>query len=182
MSPAQLHGFLKNSLDVFSPPANNSGLRALVEAGGIEGFLTDLLFIELHSKGHKVSREFPIGKRCAADIALHDSGNLYIEVKQLNLKDGCKYAPPNLAKDLLRHGSSPSLGIMYLVDERKSTSQQVFKRFGGANRRAKHDVASVFAGLPQFFKTVFPTNIEDALLREFQDAGRAALYGFIVSV
>jgi hypothetical protein len=145
MTPARLHGFLKDALAVFSSPADNAGLRALLEAGGVEGFLTDLLFIELHSNGHKVSREFPIGKRCAADIVLHDSGKLYIEVKQLHLKDGCIYAPRNLKDDLSRHSPPARLGIMYVVDERQSTSQQLFERFGGANRRAKHSVDSVLA-------------------------------------
>jgi len=182
MSPAQLQNYLRQSLCNFSSPDEDRGLRALVETGGVERFLTDLLFIQLHSKGHKVSREFPLGKRRAADIAIHDSGELYIEVKQLNLKDGCKYAPPNLVKDLSRHGVLPCFGIIYIVDERRSISEKYFNRFGGANRRAKHDVASVLAELPSFFKSVFPASVEKALLRKFTGSGSVELYGFVVTL
>lgn len=182
MTPAQLHNSLRRSLREFSSPREDRGVRALIEAGGVEGFLTDLLFIELHATGHKVSREFPIGKRCAADIALHDSGELYIEVKQLHLKDGCQNAPQNLVNDLSRHGEAPSLGIMYIADERHSTSEQFFYRYGGANRRAKCDVASVLAELPNFFKSVFPGSVEKALLRKFVGSGTVELYGFVVAL
>lgn len=153
----------------------------MIEAGSIETFLTGLLFIRLHATGHQVSREFPLGNRCAADLTLHHPSLIHIELKQLNLKDGCKFAPQNLTSDLMRHGAAQSLGIIYISDERHSTTFRHFERFGGANRRARHDVASVLSEFPRYFGTIFPKTVEAALLREFKEHGGLHLYAFVVS-
>jgi hypothetical protein len=181
MGPAFLHRHLRQSLRYFSSPAEDKGLRALIESGGVEGFLRDLLFIELHAKKHRVSREHPLGNRSAVDIVLHDSGKLYIEAKQLHLKDGGRYAPKNITKDLKRHGQAPCLGIIYLVDERSSKSETFVERYGGANRRAKHEVGAVLIELQKFF-TVFPASVGKALLRDFKGSGGVKLYGFVVTL
>ena len=182
MSPQKLHAHLNASLRaVFGSGAEADGLRALIEGGGVENFLTGLLFIRLHVSGHKVTREFPVGNRCAADIAVHGTTDIYIEAKQLNLKDGCKYAPQNLVNDMSRHRTTSSLGVLYIVDERHSRTAPVFHRFGGANRRAKYDIASVLAELPRFFCTVFPSSVDQGLLREFVGIGNVRLYGFVVA-
>jgi len=182
MTAAELHRCLRESLKAFDPEREGQALRLLLEQGSAEHFLVDLLFIRLHADGHMVSREFPVGERCASDLALHGSVTLHIEAKQLHLKDGCRYAPPNLAKDLSRYGASPCLGILYLLDERASRSSLALPRFAGANRRARHEPASVVAELPTFFGTVFPASLEDALLREFAGDGGVRLYGFVVGL
>lgn len=182
MSPEQLHGYLKLSLRAFGSQRESDGLRALVETGSAETFLTGLLFIQLHSAGHKVSRELPLGGRHAADIVVHEDEELYIESKQLHLKDGCRFAPPNLVNDLSRHGSASALGVMYVADERFSTAEYRYYRFGAANRRATHGLTDVLNELPRFFRTVFPRSGEDALLREFTGMGRVYLYGFILAL
>ena len=165
MTPAKLLGHFKLALSVFPTPAEEDGFRALIETTGVETFLTELLFIRLHAVGHDVSRDFPVGNHCAADLTLHHPETVHIELKQLHLKDGCRYVPQNLANDLKRHGSTPSLGILYIADERCSTTVTQFQRYGGANRRAKHDVASVHAEFPRFFRTIYPRTAKEALLR-----------------
>jgi hypothetical protein len=90
-------------------------MRVFLEGGSAERFLTDLLFIELHRSGYEVSREFTefsLGKRRAADLVIHGSDDLIVEAKQLHLKDGAKFAFPNLEADLRRHGKKRSLGIV----------------------------------------------------------------------
>lgn len=181
MTPAELHDHFNSALSVFSTPAEENGFRALIEATGVETFLTGLLFMRLHAAGHHVSRDFPVGNRCAADLTLHRPETVHIELKQLHLKDGCRYAPQNLTNDLRRHGSTTSLGILYVADERFSTTLPQFQRHGGANRRAKRDLASVHAEFPRFFRTVYPATAEQGLLREFKDHGGLRLYAFVVS-
>jgi hypothetical protein len=181
MAPAELHDHFKSALSVFSTPEEEFGFRALIEATGVETFLTGLLFIHLHAVGYHLSRDFPVGNRCAADLTLHGPETIHIELKQLHLKDGCKYAPQNLTNDLRRHGSTPSLGVLYVADERLSETVPQFQRHGGANRRAKRDVASVYAEFSRFFRIVHPNTVEQGLLREFRGHGGLRLYGFVVS-
>ena len=181
MTGAELHGHFRIALRAFSGEREGKGLRALIEDGSVETFLTGLLFIRLHATRHKVSRESPLGNRRAADLTLHQPSLLHIELKQLNLKDGCKFAPQNLTNDLIRHGATQSLGIIYISDERNSTTLRHHKRFGGANRRAKHDVASVLAEFPLYFGTIFPKTVEAALMRGFKGHGGLHLYAFVVS-
>jgi hypothetical protein len=60
MQLEQLHQFLGASVHMFPSGPETDGLRALIEAGSAESFLTGLLFIQLHAKCYKVTREFPI--------------------------------------------------------------------------------------------------------------------------
>jgi hypothetical protein len=181
MTPKRLHSYLKASLQGFPRRAESEGLRSLVEATGAENFLTGLLFIQLHAVGLSVSREFPLGNRCAADVVVHGSRDLYIETKELHLKDGCRFAPQNLANDLARHRHARTLGIIYIADERSSTTDNQRPRFRGANRRAKTDVPTVLAALREFFPVVFPRTAEGGVLRKFTGNGGVDLYGFVVN-
>src|SRR5258708_20327151 len=131
LTPKRLHSYLKASVQGVSSPAKSRALRALIEDTGAENFLTGLLFMQLHAGGHKVSREFKLNKRRAGDIAVDESSDLYIEAKQLHLKDGCKFAPRNLKKDLKRHRGVRSLGVIYIADERFSTIKRERPRFRG---------------------------------------------------
>lgn len=181
MTPQELHAHVKASLRVFCTSREASGLRALIEADGVENFLTDLLFIELHVAGNSVSREYPIGNRCAADLTVHADQDIHIEAKQLNLKDGCKYVPQNLTNDIRRHGSTTSLGVIYVADERSSTTALRFHRFGGANRRTRHDVSSVLAELAHYFSTIYPSEAKLGLLHLFPEHGGVSLYAFVIA-
>ena len=180
MTPKRLHGSLRASVRGFSSRAKSEGLRALIEATGAENFLTGLLFIQLHADGHCVSREFPLGNRYAADIVVHGSDDVYIETKQLHLKDGCRFAQKNLANDLSRHGRARSLGVIYIADERSSTAVYRTRRFQDANRRTKIDVPTVLVKLRKCFPVVFPRTAERGLLRNFDRHGGLRLYGFVV--
>ena len=51
------------------------------------------------SNGYKATREFPVSRKVSADIAIHTPIDLYIEAKQLHLKDGHKFVS-NLVRDL----------------------------------------------------------------------------------
>lgn len=161
-------------------------MRALVESGGVEGFLTDLLFIRLHASGHKVTRELPTGKRFSADIGIYEPAPIYIEAKQLHLKDGTKCALGNLARDLIRHNDQRSLGVLYIADERKSQSSRGFNRYANANRLAKCSIEQICKVLPKYFEIVYPSSLHESLLREFppiheyKDDGGLQLYGFVV--
>jgi hypothetical protein len=180
MRPRGLHKHLLASVRGLSSRAESRALRALIEGTGAENFLTGLLFIQLHAAGHDVSREFPLPKRCSADIVVHARSNIYIEAKQLHLKDGCRFAPHNLANDLKRHGRARSLGIIYILDERASTIQRHRPRFKNANRRAKTDVPTVLAGIRKTFPAVFPRTPTSGLLRRFDGDGGMSLYAFVV--
>jgi hypothetical protein len=164
MTPKRLHSQLRASVSGFSSRAESRGLRALIEGTGAENFLTGLLFIQLHAEGYAISRELPLPKRRSADIVVHARRDIYIEAKQLHLKDGCRFAPQNLANDLKRHGSARNLGIIYIADERASTIERHRPRFNNANRRAKTDVPTVLAGIRQRFPFVFPRTAASGLL------------------
>jgi hypothetical protein len=49
MQLEQLHHFLGASVRMFPSGPETDGLRALIEAGSAESFLTGLLFIQLHA-------------------------------------------------------------------------------------------------------------------------------------
>src|SRR5262249_2017190 len=119
MTPELLHEHLKRSLHQVVVAECAGGLRVLLESGSAESFLRDLLFLSLHATGHVVSREFSFGGRRACDLVLHEPTDILIETKQLHLKDGCRYAPPNLSQDLRRHEHQSSLGVIYVLDERQ---------------------------------------------------------------
>ncbi|MCI0441254.1 MAG: hypothetical protein L0177_19300 [Chloroflexi bacterium] len=180
LTPRELHRCMRESLRPFGDERLANGLRALLEQGGAETFLRDLLFIRLCAEGQSVSREFPLGNRCASDLVVHGESELHIEVKQLHLKDGCKYAV-NLVNDLGRYQPGVGCGVLFIADERSSTATVAYSRYGGANRRAAHDVDAVLAELPTHFTSVYPRTAVEARLREFPEAGGLSLYGFVVA-
>ena len=126
MQLEQLHHILGASVHMIPSGPESNGLRALLEAGSVETFLTGLLFIQLHARGYKVTREFPVIGRVSADIAIKASPEIYIEAKQLHLKDGPKYVR-NLVRDLARHAKVTALGVIYVIDETRSTSEVRFQ-------------------------------------------------------
>src|SRR5258708_35219798 len=103
LTPKRLHSYLKASVQGVSSPAKSRALRALIEDTGAENFLSGLLFMQLQAGGHKVFREFHLTKRREADIAVHRPSHLYIEAKQLHVKDRGKYAPRKVKQVLKRH-------------------------------------------------------------------------------
>ena len=135
VSPEELHDRLRRSAREVITPACGGGFRDLLESGSAEAFLTDLLFIQLRADGLAASREFPIDGRTATDLVIHGAQDLFVEMKQLHLKDACRFAPGNLARDLSRHDNAHALGVMYVVDERDSKSVKRFARFRDANRQ-----------------------------------------------
>jgi hypothetical protein len=108
-----------------------------------------------------------------------------IEAKQLHLKDGCRFAAPNLANDLRRHKGGSTLGVIYIVDERLSASSQRFARFANANRKvvdkSPRVLDDVVAGLKKTFNIVVPGSFNDSLLRSFDELGGLQIYAFVVS-
>jgi hypothetical protein len=161
-----------------------SGLRVLLESGTAEGFLRDLLVLELATRGHRVTRERPVRglKRGYVDLVVEDSPRTYVEAKQLHLKDRDRCVK-NVAADLHRHGARQvaRLGLVYLLDERRSQADMAFARFGGANRRATFGVDDMALTLRRTFPTVWPTTTGEALLRRFRGAGAVDLYAFVVT-
>lgn len=180
MQLEQLHHILGASVHMIPSGPESNGLRALLEAGSAETFLTGLLFIQLHANGYKVTREFSVIGRASADIAIHASTDIYIEAKQLHLKDGPKYVR-NLVRDLARHAKATALGVIYVVDNTQSTSEVRFKRFGGANRRAEFGVGDFLAHFSDVFGSWYPRSVNAGLLRLFPEQGGLALYGYVVS-
>lgn len=80
-----------------------------LECGSTERFLADLLFIALSAKGLDISREFPLGGGSACDLVIHGEDQVFIELKQLHLKDGWRFAS-NVSRDLSRHRGHSALG------------------------------------------------------------------------
>jgi hypothetical protein len=177
MKLGTLHEHLKNSVSGVVSDRHSRGVRFLLESGGTEGFLRDLLAIELTTSGLCLIREYPTAS-CRVDLVLHKD-NVYIEAKQLHLKDGARYVS-NILRDLKRHLKNRCLGVVYVVDERSSRSKMQFERFGGANRRAVHGVLDVLAGLQRTFPHVYPSDVKRALLRRFTSDGYLDLYAFVV--
>lgn len=177
----KLHGHVRAAWQSFSGSAESNALRALFESGSVERLLSDLLFIRLHSCGLSVSREFSLETRGFSDLTVHRQPELHLELKQLHLKDVCSVAACNLVRDLRRHTKCLAMGILFVADERCSKTQINKPRFGGANRRAGHDVHYVLEQLPNYFLKVFPTSPAAALVRTFEGHGRVDLYAFIVA-
>jgi hypothetical protein len=180
MTPSELHHFLKRSINGVVAPEFASSLRILLENTSAERLLTDLLFLSLHGAGYNVSREYHLGHRFACDLVVHQSRDTFVEVKQLHLKDGFKFAPANLANDLKRHRKGFSLGVLYVLDERRSTTPLKQLRFGGRNRVARSDVEAIRTDLQQAFASVSPKSAEEALLARFEGDGGLDLFAFVV--
>src|SRR5689334_8811134 len=89
----------------------------------------------------------------------------------------------NVTTDLDRHdaGGVACLGLVYLLDERRSQTDLPFARFGGANRRATFDVGDMAVALRRAFSAVWPPTTDEALLRRFEGAGAVDLYAFVVA-
>jgi hypothetical protein len=84
MTGIDLHYCAKRSVQKIIPPEYNEGFRHLLESGGCEKFLRDLLAIELTASGHTVIRERPFAER-SVDLVLVQE-DIYVEAKQLHLK------------------------------------------------------------------------------------------------
>jgi hypothetical protein len=150
----------------------------VLESGSAEGFLRDLLAIELESHGFKLTREFPT-KSYKVDLVLHWNGTTYIEAKQLHLKDGAQFVK-NVVSDVKRHARYRCLGVIYVVDETGSRFEMKRPSFGGANRNAKRGVREVMKALQANFDRVYPDTEKQACVRRFSGAGRLDLYAFVV--
>jgi hypothetical protein len=86
MMAIELHEYVKRSVQDVIKPRYERGFRHLLESGGCEGFLRDLLAMALTAADHALIRERPL-VHGSADLVLVQSG-FCIEAKQLHLKDG----------------------------------------------------------------------------------------------
>src|SRR5690349_13284831 len=111
MRLSTLHQHLKKSVWSVVSDRHSRGIRFLLESGGTEGFLRDLLAIELTASGKCLIREYPTAP-CRVDLVLHKD-DVYIEAKQLHLKDGARYVS-NILRDLKRHLKHRCLGVVYV--------------------------------------------------------------------
>jgi hypothetical protein len=175
LTAARLHLASKHSLRL-----NQRAMRAYLETGSAERFLTDLLFIELQRNGYNVTREYGLGKRFAADLVVHTPNPLIIEAKQNHLKDGARLAFRNLKKDLKRHLKEKSFGIIYVVDETRSHTIYHVRPFGNQNRNTPHRIRIVLNALKDNFSFIYPRQARRAVLRVFKGHGGVTLYAFIV--
>lgn len=180
MQLSELHQHTKDSVSIFSNNSRTEGFRALIESGSAEVFLTSLLYIQLQSAGFTAVREYPIKGRVSVDISVHAPIRLNIEAKQLHLKGDGKHIS-NLVKDLSRQSEVNTLGVIYVADERTSTTALHFQRFRGTNRRAKTNVMELLAALPKHFNAYFPDSIEQAMVYSSGLQGGIKLYAFVVS-
>jgi hypothetical protein len=126
MTEIELHQYVKRSVQDVIPARYERDLRHLLESVGCEGFLRDLLAMEL--TGPRADPRGPLVYG-SADLVLVQSG-FFIEAKQLHLNDGTRWIT-NILRDLRRHDPDKSLGVVYLLDERLSRSTMHFERFGG---------------------------------------------------
>jgi len=179
MTCIELHEHVKRSVQHIIPSGYEQGFRHLLESGGCEGFLRDLLAMALTASGHALIREGPLVHGSADLVLVHE--NIYIETKQLHLKDGTRWIT-NVLHDLRRHGLRESVGIVYLLDERSSRTVMHFERYRGANRRADCNIDRMIDGLKASFPFVYPDDERDALLRGFPGDGSLDLYAFAVSL
>lgn len=178
MRLSTLHKHIRDSVQRVVSNRYESGIRFMLESGSVEGFLRDLLAIEMKAHGYDLSREFRKGHHIV-DLVLHQSNPIYIELKQLHLKDRTRYAK-NLVNDLNRHPRRHCLGIVYLLDERKSKLKMKVQLARGANRKATCEVPEFISELGLIFPHMHPTNEEQARVRRFNWAGRLDLYAFVV--
>jgi hypothetical protein len=180
MRPAALHGLLRLSVQRVISRSRSGGLRFILESGGSEAFLRDLLAIALESAGYRLSRELRARNRYI-DLVVHGNAeDVLIEAKQLHLKDGARYAV-NVLRDLQRHRGKRALGAVYVVDGRRSTYPLTNQKFEGANRTSRRSPQDVLEGLEQLFPVVFPRKVRRARLRRFSGYGSIDLYAFVVA-
>jgi len=177
MTARALHEHTRRSVSEVVSEQYGVGFRYLLESGSTESFLRDLLAIELVNAGHRPAREYPTAG-CKVDLVV-DGNGVYIEAKQLHLKDGPHYIP-NVLRDLERHNKHRCLGLVYVVDERLSRLKMRRDPFGGANRTAGFTVRDVLDGLRRTFPSVYPRSEALGLLRHFSGDGVLDLYAFVV--
>jgi len=91
--------------------ADKSGFRFVLESGSAEGFLRDLLAIELKERGYSPIREYRTKSGNIVDLAVKEAPPEYVEAKQLHLKDGAQFVK-NVARDLKRHARCRCLGVI----------------------------------------------------------------------
>jgi hypothetical protein len=103
LKPSTLHSHVRDSVRRVVSSRYESGFRFVLESGSAEGFLRDLLAIELKKRGYNLCREFQTGPH-KVDLVLHQDRPTYIEAKQLHLKDGAQFVK-NIVSDLKRHTS-----------------------------------------------------------------------------
>jgi len=178
MKPRTLHSHVRDSVRRVVSNPYKSGFRFVLESGSAEGFLRDLLAIELESNGFNLTREFPT-KSYKVDLVLHQNGTTYIEAKQLHPKDGAEFVK-NIVSDVKRHAGCHCLGIIYLVDETGSRFKMERQSFDGENRNAKAGVPEVMKSLRRNFQHVYPNTEKQARVCRFSGAGRLDLYAFVV--
>src|SRR6266513_2613425 len=149
MKPSTLHSHVRDSVRRVVASRYKKGFRFVLESGSAEGFLRDLLAIELESHGFNLTREFPT-KSYKVDLVLHRNGRTYIETKQLHLKDGGQFVK-KIVSDVKRHAGYKCLGVVYLVDETESQFKMKRPSFDGGNRKAQYGVGDVMEALRRGF-------------------------------
>jgi len=117
MKPSTLHSYVRDSVRRVVSNRYIDGFRFVLESGSAEGFLRDLLAIELRERGYSPIREYRT-KSGNVDIVLKESRAEYIEAKQLHLKDGAQFVK-NIVNDVKRH-KRHCLAVVYVVDARRS--------------------------------------------------------------
>ncbi len=177
MNRSTLHSHVRDSVRGTVASRYKNGFRFVLESGSAEGFLRDLLAIDLQTRGYNLSREFQSGPH-KVDLVLHQDEPTYIEVKQLHLKDRARYVK-NVASDLKRHTRRQCLGVVYLLDERQSLSKLERPPFRNRNRKASCEVSEIITVMRRAFH-VYPNNEQRARVLRFKWAGRLDLYAFVV--
>ena len=136
MKPRTLHSHVRDSVRRVVASRYKNGFRFVLESGSAEGFLRDLLAIELKERGYSPIRECRTKSGNVVDIALKEAPPEYIEAKQLHLKDGTQFVK-NIVSDVKRHAACQCLGVIYLVDETGSRFKMERQSFDGDNRNAQ---------------------------------------------
>jgi hypothetical protein len=178
MRPSTLHAHIRDSVRNVVSKRYESGMRFVLESGSAEGFLRDLLAIELRERGYSPIREYR-AKSGHVDLALmKEASPECIEAKQLHLKDGAQFVE-NIVNDVKRH-KRRCLAVVYIVDERRSRFKIQCPSFDGKNRNTKHGVGEIMKALRHSFRKIYPDTEKQARVRRFERAGRLDLYAFVV--
>jgi hypothetical protein len=179
MTRSRLHKHIKASVRSVISSRHQSGIRFVLESGSAEGFLRDLLAIELKAHGHRGLIREAQKNSGKVDLVLKEAPPEYIEAKQLHLKDGAQFVE-NIVSDLSRYTGCRCFGVVYLVDERKSRFKMKCPSFHLKNRAAKHEISEVTKALPDNFRKVYPSTEKQARVRRFKWDGRLDLYAWVV--
>jgi len=177
MKVSTLHSHIRYSVRRVVSSHYEGGFRFVLESGSAEGFLRDLLAIELKERGYSPIREGRT-KSGNVDIVLKEAPPEYIEAKQLHLKDGGQFVK-NVSRDT-RHAGCRCLGIIYLADQRGSRFKMKRRPFDDANRNTNYGIPELMTALRRNFQHVYPNTEKQALIRQFRGAGRLDLYAFVV--